>query len=329
MIDLGSPDPQKRAQASNAIQLAGTNGVPLFTKLLATGPAAPLRWLTQVAPSLPALLRVPFFRLVRPYEAEYYRSCAAMALGLSGPAAAAAIPVLKASVNDPSPYIRMRSMGALAAMGREGAIALADLLASANPEQGMQILSSLTLTGTNIASVAPTLVHVAEGEDPTLATSALRALGQAGSPAMPTILASIASASGPPRTNLFRALTSVASASFDGLSSVTNALLHSSSLVRTYVCLSLGPEIPWKGPVLRAINLALQDPDPQVRLSALEAIDRFGPLPARASQVLSHLPELLDDPVESIRTAAQGVLRRLQPVDPKENSPTPSRPTNP
>jgi HEAT repeat protein len=328
MIDLGSPDPQKRGEASNAIQLAGTNGVPLYLRLLATGPAAPLRWLTQLAPSLPGLLRIPLFRLLRPYENDYFRSCAAMALGLSGPAGAAAIPVLKTSLNDPSPYIRMRSMGALAAMGREGAIALGDSLASANSEQSMQILSMLTLTGTNIASAAPTLVRVAEGEDPALAASALRALGQAGPPAVPTILSSIVSASGSPRTNLFRALNSVASASFDGLKSVTNALLHSSSQVRIYVCLSMGPEIPWKGLVLRALNLALQDPDPQVRLSALQAIDGLGPLPARAPQVLTHIPQLLDDPVESIRIAAREVFRRLQSVDPKEHSPTQSRSTN-
>jgi HEAT repeat protein len=309
--ELQSVNPQERERAVAAVRSLGTNALPTLVRVVARRDSVFRRPLLASQETLPRALWWPLYRLVRPHEAEYERQLAIEALGLLGPQAEPALPVLAAAVDDPQPRISVAATDALAHIGKAAVPVL--LKAMRNPQELNRSVAyaALARLGPEAAEAVPALLEALTEEESSLRSWAIIALARIGPPAIPPLLKLLADGQQARRGPVIEALARIGSASYEGNLALLAASPDASAEVRAGVIEALAQATPAGPRTVLALSEALADPVSQVRLRAAETL---GALAGSTRFITNALPALqlrLQDDDEAVRQAAAQAMRAI------------------
>jgi HEAT repeat protein len=312
---LLSPEAAKRREAEAAVLALGPRATPLLVQTL-TRKDSPLRQpLLAAQDKLPRFLWVFLYRFVKPYEVEQRRALSARALGLLGPSAQPAIPALGQALFDPSPRVRQEAATALGRLGPAAVPVLVEALRDKDEFTRVLACSALRQLGPDAKEALPALSGMLiAGPDSSrrLAASTLTSLGPSAFPALLRVLEQ-----GPPeaRPAVIETLAAIASASHEGLLELLRAGAHSAVAVRLGVVDALRFAQPAGRRTVEALCSAMRDPEPEIRLRAVETIGNLVLLTRFVTNALPTLQERLTDQAEPVRQTAREVMRRILSPD--------------
>ena len=332
------------AQASNAavaLQAMGAGAVPDLVRLLAARDPLlqkPLRTLTRRLPAPARDLISPY--LYRP-SASSVRQSAARSLGIIGPAAKTAVPPLLRALRHSDQGFAWESAGALSRIGKDSVQGL--LLAMHDPSANTRQAAAFALGELHPpAAEAPPALATALGDaDPSVRATAAASLGKIGLPAAAALLEVVAHEKGAVREAAGTLIVRLYS-SWERFDASTGPGHDVSSGARREAIVALAEASPPDGLVAQVLSGALRDPDPGVRLAALQhlsmastnlqpvlvglavclsnesaavrelAAKNLGNMGPAAKRATPALARLLRDDDAAVRTAAQEALEKLQ-----------------
>ncbi|HEV8541748.1 MAG TPA: HEAT repeat domain-containing protein [Verrucomicrobiae bacterium] len=305
VADIESQSPTARQKAIEAINAIGPQAVPYLSQTI-TKTSGPLQAAIDVLSAhTPPRLKAFGRRFYRPGDTmmkKHAAACAFMALGTNGGSGA---PALSRLLRNPSSLLSGIAGNAMAQIGP----ASVPFLIEALDDQDYTIRSSacngLGKLGTNAAPAVPRLANIVEAETGPITTSASFALYQIGPPAVPRLVAMLASTNRNVRRMAAYALTSPQGASTAPPSALIAAARDPDDHVRWNAAAALSQVIDPPPEVERALLEALSDRNPNVRSTAAST---FG---YRYRFVQRHLPEfisLLQDDSPEVRSKAAFAL---------------------
>ncbi len=214
-------------------------------------------------------------------EASVFRELAAEALGLMGPDADLAAPLLMRAVRDvrESESVRRKALVALGAMRSRAALAIPALIETLEFEQ------SDALRG-------------AAGE----------ALGKIGLPALPIMLQYLQHSNPKVRFHMACGLKQMGSAGQPATPTLIAAIGDQDETVRLAICEALAAIAPDPGPYAEPLVRLLTSELRQVRMGAMRLIVKLGP---QMQPYLGLLEQLQDDPRSEVNTIARKTLEKL------------------
>jgi HEAT repeat protein len=309
--DLKSASPKQQERAAAAVRSLGRQALPTLVRVLARRDSVFRRPLLATQNKLPAPLWWPLYRLVRPYEAEYERQLAAEALGLLGPQAQPALPTLAAALNDPQARVSLAAANALGALGKAAVPVLAKACRTAPEPNRAFACSALAQLGPEAADAIPAWLETLAEPDPNRRSFAFLGLSRIGPPAIPPLLGLLARGDTARHGPAIEALTRIGSSSHEGMLALIAASHDSSAQARAGVVEAISRATPAGKRTVLALNEALGDSAPLVRLRAAQAL---GALAGSTRFVTNALPALqlrLQDDDEAVRQAAAQARRAI------------------
>lgn len=322
-------DPRGSNEAMQAFRVLGANAVPALRARLNSRAPFYEQPLLQNAKRLPPATRYYLFTKFKPGQSVARRISAARALSVIGPAAAAAVPDLIAALDDPAGEIRW---AAAQTLGRLGEAAIPELMQRAtNADLTVRQIAVYALgqAGTNAAPAAALLFDCVLDPNESVHTSALYSLSRVGPAGVPIVLAAFSTEDPARRAAATKAIQAMNRPPHQItrtlLAFATNASpnLRRQSLAAFQVLRLNHPAV--FGTCFQALN----DPDPDVRGAAAQAMSRAGgwsinpaldEFTARAlgldgslgSNIIARLNGLLTDPEPSVRAVARQALMEIQ-----------------
>jgi HEAT repeat protein len=185
-MDLISPRPELRSNATEVLLEAGTDAVPALIRQLRRRDSVLKRPFIAVAPRLPVSWRRSFLRFVRPFNPADERKAAAAAMRLMGTNAPVG-PLLRA-LRDRDPQVASFSAVALGSVGRASVPGLIEALE--DPQARIRSLAcyGLGLMGPEAAAAVPGLSERFLDGEMQIAEQAAWALARIGEAAVPELV---------------------------------------------------------------------------------------------------------------------------------------------
>ncbi len=210
-------------------------------------------------------------------EGAVVRGCAILALGKVG--GEEAMPVVLAALGDHDSFVQYEASEACAAYGRRDARivpALAERLASPDPEARLQAAEALRALGADAREALPALARTAREGDPKIAWSVCGAMAKIGPEGVTELAASLDDASWARRNQAAMALscTEEPSALAPAAPLLIRAFQSPDPMVRVCVVEILGRLEPRAEGTEEVLQKALQDADEYVRECARKALDK-------------------------------------------------------
>lgn len=300
VADLESPRAEVRAAAEQAIRSVGAEGVPALVWALRRGDSLLGRVVVASEKSLPRRLWLALLRTAKPSDAPRQRAAAARALGLLGPAAEPALPVLSEALRDRELRVVSEAASAMAAIGPAAVPLLAAALAPASDSVRSYVLFALGRLGPAAAPAVPAIVHVlVTATDHNAPLQAAQILTGIGLEAMPAMVAALPGADATGRERLETALAELASRQPAALDALESELRRAPPELKPALLRAVGQVSLY--PRRRALIVArtLDDPDPALRAAA-GAWLRQHSSPAELERPLAGEPESLRQRVAEI-----------------------------
>jgi hypothetical protein len=169
------------APVVRALRGMGTNAVPALVKLSLTRPTPVRSWLWWTIESRPALKKRWGKREITPAQMLWGR--ADTALGILGPSARPAVPLLQEALADKDSFVRARAVSALGAIGSLAEDTLPVLLSLTNdPSSGVRgnLMLSLAKIGRSPDACNSALTNGLNDRDPQVRQNAAVALAHFG-----------------------------------------------------------------------------------------------------------------------------------------------------
>jgi HEAT repeat protein len=332
------------AQASNAavaLEAMGAGAVPDLVRLLAARDPLlqkPLRTLTRRLPAPARDLISPY--LYRP-SASSVRQSAARSLGIIGPAAKTAVPPLLRALRHSDQGVAWEAAGALSRIGKDSVPGL--LLAMHDPRSTTRQPAAFALGELRqaAAEAAPVLAAALGDVDAGVRATAAASLGKIGLPAAAALLEVVAHGKGIVRETAGSLIVRLYS-SWERFDASGGDSYAASNAARREAMVALAETGPPDELVAQVLGGVLRDPDPGVRLVALQhlslagtnlqpvlvglavclsnesaavrelAAKNLGNMGPEAKRATPALARLLRDNDAAVRTAAQEALGKLQ-----------------
>ncbi len=313
---LPASDPQARAAATNAIVALGSNAVaPLLLHLTAPDPAFS-RVAQDAGKYLPHRLWVWTMRLVRPRAGIERRHQAAIALGLLGPAARPAVPLLAAAVRDPDPRVSDAAIEALRHLRPEGLVALASEMDTTNQTRFAHLGSAIARCGPDASLVATQLVAVLFKSPEFWHSHLLRALAAGGVATVPPLAQGLTSPDPRERKLAVAGLQALTFEDYASVKAVAALTRHPDPATRRGAVQVLGGRTFWDRRAIAAVSAALGDADAEVRREAIGVLVAAAEWTDQATNALPGLQALVLMTAGPEREAAQAALERLRAIVP-------------
>ena len=297
---LVSADAPTREKARRAINVMGTNAVPVLARAVARPDRLGAGWYVRNRGFFPVRLARHLDRIFKPEATGHQRTRAAVALRELGPRAEAAVPALALVLGRPSSTLDgqaavLQAAYALAGIGPAGVPVLVDAIEAAPWDRRVLLFAALAAAGTNAASAAPRLAaFVVRDAQPDLPQRVGTLMRGVGAPGLAPFLDRLATADDAGRFRLTEVL--VQWAEYDR--AILGALLERFALLptpaRQRLMGGLG-RLPADQPRLIVFMArALSDPEPAVRETAATWLEGHTTLPWLEGLVGRHVPEMLD-----------------------------------
>lgn len=306
--DLNAGDQKARDEAAGVFKELGARAVPDLITLLRGQDSWFRKKVFAVAPKLPSPVRRLIFRTMKPVYWPDVHIVAARALGIIGPDAKEAAPLLNEALRQIDVPLLNEASIALGKIGKDSVPFLINDLEHRSQLVRHAAAYGLAVAGTNSLPAIPALVERFGDSDESVRSSASFALSCMGTSAVPAVLQAIRERKGLARRTAIGAATTLHSpnefipallAVLKDDNDATNRLTAATALaVMRY----------WKKEVVAAMIDLLKDPDASVRL---RAVKNLGETPWKAHAAIPALNELLNDPNEEVRTAARETLEKI------------------
>lgn len=242
---------------------------------------------------------------------EQVRIDAARQLGWLGPAAAPAVPALKALLRDDSPMVRAYAAGSLGRIGDAAKPAVPDLVRSiADPAPAVRrkSIESLERLRPDPALTVRAFVRLMEDPEPSVRLRALSALVEHGETAVPVLIELLEKDQAAYWACLV--LNEIGPDAKAAVPALTQRVSDPRAEVRREAILALTEIGEAAAPVLDAITSAMDDEADQI--VATYALGRLGQIPPEAE---SRIRENAHSPDPLLRTVSVWTLARLYPAD--------------
>ena len=305
--NLNGGDQKTRDDAASAFKELGARAVPDLTALLRGKDSWFRKKVFAVAPKLPLPIRRLLLRFVKPIYWRDVHLTAARALGMIGPYAKEALPLLDEALRGADASVSMDAATALSNIGKDS---VPLLIRDLKHERGLvrhRAAYALACAGTNSLPALPALVErLGDSEEYVRSASvfALRGLGEEGRKA---VIQVIRERNGVARRVAIGAATTMHPVN-EFISSILTVLKDDDATNRLVAASALGAINLWKKEVVAAMTDLLKDPDASVRL---EAAKNLGKAPWKARAAIPALTGLLNDPDEAVRTTARETLDKI------------------
>jgi HEAT repeat protein len=185
-MDLISPRPELRSNATVVLRAAGSNAVPALIRQLRRRDSVLKRPFIAVAPRLPISWRRSFLRFVRPFNPADERKAAAAAMSLVG--TNAPVGVLLRAMRDRDPQVGSFAAVALGAAGGASVPGLIEALEDRDARIRSLACYGLGLMGAEAGAAVPALsARILDGELQ-IAEQAAWALSRIGEAAVPVLV---------------------------------------------------------------------------------------------------------------------------------------------
>jgi HEAT repeat protein len=261
-------------EAEHAILSFGSNAVPALVYLLRTPDPVLARPVQAIGRRSPMRMSRLLYRLVNPFAAPAQRAQAARALRTLGPQAQAALPALTNALRDDQTVSWYAAL-ALAQFGGPGITALTNALPSSSPEQARCICYALGTQGMSASNAIPALARLIETGPPSVAETAARALTQVGRLALPTFGKLLEHPNAPVRIQAAKALAAMGPPARPALPQVLKVARKDQPAVRAVAIDALISIRPQGDGIREVLTNAVEDPDPQVRARAAQALEKL------------------------------------------------------
>ena len=341
MLLIASPAGSNRDEAVSALRALGPKAVPPLRRMLLERDKFYEKPVVQAARVLPAAQRRMLLQQLRPGQAMSHRLAAVAAFGAIGPAAAGAIPDLTQALTDPNAQVRWDAARALLAIGDAAIPALVSAATGTYAGVRHAAIYVLGEARTNAPLVVPTLFDALLDSDETVRATAIYSVGRLGQNAVPMLMEKIASTDPAVQVAVMRALAGVRPTMRFITTNLVTIATNSSGELRRQAIETLGVLRVNSAPAATVLSAALDDLEPAIRLAAIKAVGeiswrtadaiprlieltgstselereeaaralaQFGP---RASNAVTAITRLLDDPELKVRAAATNALSRI------------------
>jgi HEAT repeat protein len=303
---LQSSNPKTFSEAEQAIRQIGAAATPVMEKRVRSRRNGFIAAAQKAANHLPKILRDPTRGFLARQDDLMKQIAAAHALRTLGPVAEPAIPVLGEVLREGNSVLSSAAATAMGSIGPAAVPELARSLDSKNYLVRANACLALRSIGPAASGACRRLAEMLESSNADDLALASFTLGRIGQPAMPLLNDKMCS------SNI---LTLVWSAKAIGIAGpygqkAAPALLrqasHPDARVREAVISALGNISVFSAEANNALKAALQDPQAEVRRSALQAV--FDGRPRLAAACLPRIIQLASDENSDIRTLAAKTL---------------------
>jgi HEAT repeat protein len=300
-------------RAQEALKALGAKAVPSLVELLQAQDSALWKRLWAYVPKLPPKLRKVAIERIGPPDAARTREAAAYSLGVIGPDARAAAPLLAHALRDKETLVRW---AAATALGNIGPGAVPDLIPALGDTitdvryAGAFVLGQI---GPAAFPAVPTLARRLTDTNEGVRAIAASSLSKIGPPTLLALADEFNSGEAPARQTAARRLSETYLALRPVASALTNMVNDPSPIVRLHVTESLSAFGSSYAVALRSLIGALQDPNVQTRLAAVKTLEVAGGQVRRAVPALS---ERLNDDSPEVRAAAKEALDKIREANP-------------
>jgi HEAT repeat protein len=184
-LDLNSPYPEVRSNATVTIRSLGSEAVPPLVRQLDSRDSLLKRPFLALAPRLPVSWRRKFIRAMRPFEPAAERLAAVKALACLG-TNAPVVPLLRL-LRDSDRQLAAETANALASIGPASVPGFVQALEDPEPRVRALACYGLSRLGRGAAEAAPALVRRLNDRELQIASQAANALLQIGPSAVPSL----------------------------------------------------------------------------------------------------------------------------------------------
>jgi len=305
---IRSGNAEQIARATNTLGRFGTRAVPILAHQLTRHKSAHQAIREKISPLFPRSVRARISRMFPAHDPLSEKMSALQALIVLGTNAAAAVPAMQQSLEDPQPMISWTAASALANVGAEGLPPLLRAFQSTNSALRKAGCYGLGLLGAEAGPAAPSLVTALADPDPAIRAQVVDALLRVGQPALMPLADAAFSTNAMVRTGAVQILRGFRGDVRPAMPGLLGGCTNSDPTMRVFAAAALGQSRPWETNVVEALVTLLDDPEESVRIEAVRALARSS---VRAQPAFPRLTALLRDPSPAIRLAAAQTLGQL------------------
>ncbi len=305
--DLIAGDQKTRDDAAIAFKELGARAVPDLMRLLRGKDSWFRRKVFAFAPKLPLPIRRLLLRFVKPIYWPDVHLTAARALGIIGPDAKEAVPLLDEALRGKDIGVSMEAATALCRIGKVSVPFLIHALKNERAPVRHWAAYALGVMGTNAAPALPALIKCFGDTDASVRDTSASAMNNLGERARKAVLQVIVQREGVARRTAIGAATAM-HAPNEFIPALIAVLKDDDATNRLAAATALGMMRFWTKEVVAAMTDLLKDLDASVRL---QAVKNLGEAPWKARPAIPMLNELLNDPNEAVRTAARKTLDKI------------------
>jgi HEAT repeat protein len=297
------------ARDADSLKAAGRNAVPVLIELTQYRVPAWRKRLPARVPNLPSSVRQRMVRWLTPPSDITLREAAMRAVGIIGPEARDAVPVLIRALHDPEGDIRWEAARSLAKIGQASLPDLITVLQDeTNSARGLAIYA-LGLVGSEAQPAIPALMPLLTHPNEQLRGSTAYTLTRLGPEAVLTLIDVAAHGSPEARVAAAKVLRQLVSSPESPLLTVRKLAANENPVTRRRAMQALGDLQPATALSVKTLMAALDDPVLEVRLAAIRALENIG---AKAGMALPELNRLAGDKEELVQSAARQAIEKIE-----------------
>jgi HEAT repeat protein len=307
--DIRHGSGKEREKAADAIRKMGPEGLPYLAGTLTNPPSPAQRVAKSVASRLPDRLKQQLRRFYNPPNELATKLAvlnAVQALGTNGVPAVDA--VMEVFLREPNLGISTFAGQTLGHLGTNSLPALITALDHADYNIRSVACHVLASLHTNAAPAVPRLERIARDEIGPISSAAFYTLSRIGNAAVPSLTELLSNTNSSVRSQALYSLNVIGPGAKAALPAILKATQDPEPEVRARAIEALFPSISESPEVSAALSQGLVDTDPRVRAAAATVL---GSRPRFAYANLSTLIELLKDDSPEVRSKAAFALGRV------------------
>ena len=275
-LQIIASDAETHARSVALFRTMGTNAVPGLIRLLESRDPMWCKALWRATMNLSPKLRVRLLRHTRGAEQELDHQAAARALQLIGPDAKAAVPALARVLHGQERVARWDAAYALASIGKDAVPALVAALNDQDPEARTAAITALLHIGPGAEAAIPALFARLQDDNPGVRLQASEALSAIGPAAGQVLIHAIERERGIVQQRAAKVLMSMMFARRAAEPALLKMASDEDPLSRAQAIETLAGLHLSDARVKATITAALNDPAPEVRTAATQALHDLG-----------------------------------------------------